>query len=125
MPGEPQMVFVCEVSLDTTPSQAIGETSHGTRVIVPVTGGSFAGPHLNGIVLAGSDTILRRSDEVSELDARMTWQTHDGALLYVTYRGYRAKMPDERPEAPPPWLTEEPAEEYYHLITLRLETSAT
>ncbi|HEY7094826.1 MAG TPA: DUF3237 family protein [Ktedonobacterales bacterium] len=34
-------------------------------------------------------------------------------------------MPDERPEASPPWLTEEPVEMYYHLIALHFETSAT
>ena len=96
MPDEPRLVFLCELTLDTTPYRPLARPRMGTRVIVPVTGGSFAGPHLNGTVLGGSDSILRRSDEVRELDARMTWQTDDGALLYVTYRGYRAKMPDER-----------------------------
>jgi hypothetical protein len=120
MSDEPGLVFLCEVSLNTTSPQAIGETSHGNRVIVPVRGGSFAGTYLRGTVLAGSDAILQRPDGVRELDARMTWQTDDGALLYVTYQGYRAKLP----EAPPPWLAEELADEYYHVIILHFETSA-
>jgi hypothetical protein len=87
---------------------------------VPVTGGSFAGPHLNGTVVSGADSILQRPDGVRELDARMSWLTDDSALLFVTYQGYRAKMA----ETPPPWLAEELADEFYHQITLRFETSA-
>ena len=35
-----------EISADLKIPQAIGTTPHGTRRIVPVTGGSFAGPKL-------------------------------------------------------------------------------
>lgn len=122
MSNEPQWELLCEVSLETALPQAIGETPHGNRQIVPVTGGVFAGPHLQGKVLAGGDWILARPDGVRELDARMTWQTEDGALLYVTYRGYRARVSEGLPR----WLAGEHSapEAYYHLITLHFETSA-
>jgi hypothetical protein len=120
MPDELRLAVLCEASLETTPAQAIGETSHGNRVIVPVTGGSFTGPHLNGTALAGSDTILQRPDGVWELDARMIWRTDDGGLLYVTYQGYRTVIPETSPH----WLVEESSDEFYHLIALRFETSA-
>ena len=119
---EPQLAFLCTVSLETTFPQAIGDNPHGNRQIVPVTGGSFEGPRLTGKVLPGGDWVLRRPDGVSELDGRVTWQTEDGALLYVAYRGYRAKISPVLPR----WMTGEPipVEEYYHMITLHFETSA-
>jgi hypothetical protein len=122
MPNELQWEALCEVSLETAPPQAIGEIPHGNRQIVPVTGGSFAGPRLQGQVLAGGDWILARPDGVRELDGRVTWQTEDGALLYVTYRGYRTRVS----EGLPSWLAGEHSapSEYYHMVTLHFETSA-
>jgi hypothetical protein len=122
MANGPQWELLCEVALETAPPQAIGENPHGNRLIVPITGGSFAGPHLKGTVLAGGDRILERPDGVRELNVRATWQTEDGALLYVTYRGYRAKMSEVLPR----WMTGEqiPPEAYDHMVTLNFETSA-
>jgi hypothetical protein len=119
---EPQLAFLCTVSLETTLPQAIGQNPHGNRQIVPVTGGRFSGPHFNGKVLPGGDWVLERPDGVRELDGRVTWQTDDGALMYVTYRGYRAKMSLTLPR----WMAGEqiPPPEYYHMITLHFETSA-
>lgn len=123
MPNEPLWEFLCEVALETALPEAIGQTQHGNRQIVLVTGGSFAGPRLQGKVLAGGgDWVLARPDEVRELDGRVIWQTEDGALLYVTYQGYRTKVSEGLPR----WLAGEHSapEEYYHLITLHFETSA-
>jgi len=52
----------------------------------------------------------------------MSWQTDAGALLYVMYQGVRVKISGELPH----WLAGDsiPPEEYYHMITLRFETSA-
>lgn len=122
MSYEPPWELLCEVSLETAPAQAIGETPHGNRQIVPVTGGSFAGPRLQGKVFAGGDWVLARPDGVRELDGRVTWQTEDGALLYVTYQGYRARVSEGLPR----WLAGERSapSEYYHLVTFHFETSA-
>src|SRR5215469_13610168 len=113
--NELQLAFLCTVSLETAPAQAIGENPHGNRQIVPVTGGHFSGPRLTGKVLPGGDWVLRRPDGVSELDGRLTWQMDDGALLYVTYQGYRAKISP----VPPHRMAGEQStsEEYYHMIT--------
>jgi len=118
----PQLAFLCTVSLETAPPQAIGDNPHGNRQVVPVTGGSFEGPRLKGKVLPGGDWVLQRPDGVRELDGRLTWQTEDGVLLYVTYRGYRAKISPVLPH----WMAGDhiPADEYYHMITLHFETSA-
>ena len=91
---------------------------------MPVTGGSFEGPRLKGKVLPaiGAVWLLVRPDGVGELDVRVTVQTEDGALIYVTYRGYLTKVF----ELIPRWAAGEqiPREEYYFVITPYFETSA-
>jgi hypothetical protein len=59
-------------------------------VVFPITGGTFDGPRLRGVVLAGgSDWTRTRSDGVMELDLRVTLETEDKALIYMTFAGMR------------------------------------
>jgi hypothetical protein len=86
------------VRLDTATTQNLGAGPHGTRVIFPITGGSFEGERLRGKVLpGGADWTIKRSDEVLELDLRITLETDDGALISMTFTGMRD---DGRPETP-------------------------
>jgi hypothetical protein len=81
-------VFTAEVTLDAP--QELGMTAHGQRRIIPITGGRFNGPEFNGVVLpGGGDWQIVRRDKVAELDARYTLQTKDGALIYISNKGYR------------------------------------
>src|SRR2546430_11680400 len=67
------------------PPQKLGAVPHGTRVIAPITSGTFEGPRLRGRVLpGGGDWTLLRSDAVLELDLRITLETDDGALISMT-----------------------------------------
>lgn len=68
----------------------------GTRVIVGVTGGTFEGPRLRGVVSgsAGGDWVLLRSDGSMRLDVRVTLHTDDGADIYMSYSGIRVTTPD-------------------------------
>lgn len=76
--------------LTTSPTQKIGDGPHGTRITFPITGGSFEGDRLRGKVLAGGDDwTVERPDGVVELDLRITLQTDDGALIYMTFQGIR------------------------------------
>jgi hypothetical protein len=76
------------------PLQKLGAVPHGTRVIAPITGGTFEGPRLRGKVLGGGDWIITRSDSVLELDLRITLETDDGALIGMTSFGIRHGPPD-------------------------------
>jgi hypothetical protein len=69
----------------------VGEVSQGRRRIVPLTGGAFRGPQLNGQLLAGAsaDWQIVLPDGTALGDIRYTLQTGDGALLYVRSRGVR------------------------------------
>ena len=75
--------------------QPIGDTPYGTRRIALVTGGTFEGERLRGKVLpGGGDWLLLRPDGVLNLDVRITLETDDGALIYMTYRGFRHGRPE-------------------------------
>jgi Protein of unknown function (DUF3237) len=61
---------------------------HGTRVIIDASSGSFEGPKLKGTVKGpGGDWVLARPDGSFLLDVRLVLETHDGAAIYMTYRG--------------------------------------
>lgn len=79
--------------LEATLSQPVelGETDHGHRRIVPLTGGTFTGPRLEGTLVPGASadwqTVL--PDGTALGDIRYTLQTNGGDVLYVQSRGVR------------------------------------
>jgi len=76
--------------LATGATEDVGETPYGTVSIFPVTGGSFEGDRLRGKVVAGGgDWVTVRADGTLELDLRVTLETDDGALIYMTFTGVR------------------------------------
>jgi uncharacterized protein DUF3237 len=68
-----------------------GDTAQGHRRIVPLTGGTFTGPAINGKLLPGASadwqTVL--PDGTALGDIRYTLQTDGGDVLYVQSRGVR------------------------------------
>jgi hypothetical protein len=69
----------------------LGATPNGHRRIATVTGGKFEGERLRGTVHAapGGDWIVSRPDGVMVLDVRLTLETDDRELIYMTYCGLR------------------------------------
>ena len=81
---EPLMEYRAELK----PGTLVGDGPLGRRNIVDVAGGSFEGPELRGRILpSGADWLLVRSDGMGVLDVRATFETEDGAYIYVTYNG--------------------------------------
>ena len=74
----------------------LGETAQGHRRIVPLAGGTFTGPEINGKLLPGAsaDWQLVLADGTALGDIRYTLQTDDGDLLYVQSRGVRHGTPE-------------------------------
>jgi len=73
----------------------IGPSSHGLRRVVPILGGTVAGPRLSGrIVPGGADWQFVRPDGVLSLEAKYTLEADDGALIMVTNRGMRHGPPE-------------------------------
>lgn len=76
--------------LTTAPIENLGVTPLGERVTFPVIGGTFEGDRLRGKVHpGGADWTVKRRDGVLELDLRITLETHDGALIAMTFTGLR------------------------------------
>ena len=74
----------------------LGDVREGHRRIVPLTGGTFEGPGMQGKLLPGASadwqTVL--PDGTAIADIRYTLQTEAGALLYVQSRGVRHGSPE-------------------------------
>ena len=90
----PELEFAFETRAEVGPLIDVGQTAHGHRRIVPILGGSFAGPGLNGRVLPGADWQIVRPDGALELEASYAFQTDDGALITIVNRGVRVAAPD-------------------------------
>ena len=74
----------------------LGDVSQGRRRIVPLTGGTFSGPELNGKLLPGAsaDWQIVLVDGTALGEIRYTLETDGGALLYVQSRGVRHGRPE-------------------------------
>jgi len=88
---EPRLTPVYRLDATLGPPLDLGETAHGHRRVVPLTGGTFTGPELRGKLIAGASadwqTVL--PDGTALGDIRYTLQTDEGALLVVQSRGVR------------------------------------
>ena len=69
----------------------LGETAQGHRRIVPLSGGTFTGPELNGELIPGAsaDWQIVLPDGTALADIRYTLRTDGGELLYGRSRGVR------------------------------------
>ena len=71
------------------PPQDFGDALAGHRVTVPLVGGVFTGPELNGNLLPGGSVSwqIALPDGTALAEVRYTLQTERGALLYVRSSG--------------------------------------
>jgi len=64
-----------------------GKSKYGERRIIPITGGKFKGPEIEGEVLpGGADWQLTGPEGDVELYERYTLKTNDAVLIQVTNR---------------------------------------
>jgi hypothetical protein len=81
-----EFVFEAKVLIDRA-WITMGQSKYGGRNIVLITGGTFKGPNIEGIVIpGGADYQLIRPDGVAEFDARYALKTNDGVIIYVNNR---------------------------------------
>ena len=87
---DPQLEFAFTATITLGIVQEMGVTPHGKRRVIPITGGTFAGPAINGTIEpGGADWQIVRADNVAELDAQYTLKTDDGIFIYIKNKGYR------------------------------------
>lgn len=63
-------------------SIAVGASKRGTRNIIPITGGMFAGRITGTVLSGGADFQLQTAGDL-QLDARYTLKTDDGELIII------------------------------------------
>jgi hypothetical protein len=82
-------LFSLHADTVSTSPVVLSNGPQGTRMIATVTGGTFEGPKLKGSVAncAGGDWVTIRDDGTFRLDVRLALQTHDGAVILMTYNG--------------------------------------
>ena len=74
--------------------EAIGALPDGLRVNFQNVGGEVTGPRIRGKVRpSGGDWVTVRKDGVAILDARITLETDDHALILVTYPALSTSAP--------------------------------
>lgn len=80
--------FVLEIRATLAPTLDMGAGANGVRRLVPITGGTFEGPKLRGVIEpGGGDWQLVRPDGVTSVEAKYTLRAGDGTLISVTNRG--------------------------------------
>jgi hypothetical protein len=80
--------LVMTLRVEIAASLDVGAVGSGIRRVIPITGGTFAGPAIRGEVLpGGADWNLTRPDGVAEIWARYTLRTDDGVLIAITNAG--------------------------------------
>ena len=89
--------YLATIWVPLKPPEVIGVTPEGIKVDwywYPAEG-TVDGPKLKAKVRRlGGDWMTIRQDGVGVMDVRATLETHDGALLYVSYPGYFELGPD-------------------------------
>lgn len=76
--------FMWEAKVKVANMINVGDSKRGTRRVIPITGGTFAGPKVKGEVLpGGEDWQLVRPDGDTELNARYLLKTDDGIVIQV------------------------------------------
>ncbi len=86
----PGLSHVCDITVDLSTPMEMGAGRAGRRRIIPITGGTVAGPRVRGRLLhLGADWQTIFANGLAELDARYAIETHDGALIEVVNYGFR------------------------------------
>jgi hypothetical protein len=88
---DPHLTLVYRLEATLGQPLDLGDTAQGHRRIVPLAGGTFTGPAINGILLPGAsaDWQIVRPDGTALGDIRYTLKTDRGDLLYVQSRSVR------------------------------------
>ncbi|TMJ49342.1 MAG: DUF3237 family protein [Alphaproteobacteria bacterium] len=68
----------------------LGNMPYGTRRVGRFVAGSFDGPKVKGMVLPGGACwMLLRSDDVLEIEARITLETDDKQQIHMSWKAFR------------------------------------
>lgn len=91
----PGLRLVLQARVTIAPPVEVGESDHGKRRFIPITGGTFTGEGIKGeVMMGGADWQVDRPDGVREIEALYSLRTDDGAVIIVHNKGL--SVPDPR-----------------------------
>jgi len=84
-----ELVPLATATITLAEPMLLPDTPSGTRLIVEVEDAVLEGERLSGKLKghAAADWLTLSPTGVGTLDVRATFETHDGALVFTTYRG--------------------------------------
>lgn len=82
---EPTLEHVMTLNVKIEGAFNVGETAHGNRFVIPITGGTFEGPNIKGEVLNGGADYQLQNQELgrTEIEAIYCIRTDDGVNIHV------------------------------------------
>jgi hypothetical protein len=87
-PKGPELEFALQLKVTLGEAYSVGETQHGRRTVIPITGGTFEGPRLKGTVISGgADYQLANAAGRTQIEAIYSIKTDDGVYIHVRNRG--------------------------------------
>ena len=94
----PQLEFALQLKVTLGEAYSCGDTQHGQRTIIPITGGTFEGPNIKGTIInGGADSQLNnKATGRTELEAIYCIKTDDGVNIHVRNRGIIANGKDDQ-----------------------------
>jgi hypothetical protein len=114
----PKVEFVFEEHVTLAPATVLGETALGHRQYIPITGGTIAGPKLQGRVIPGGwDFQLRYPGGCGTLSADYFLEASDGTVIHILNESFSCgtggpngersffRPRFEAPKGPHEWLT--------------------
>ncbi len=83
----PELEHVIDINVNIDKAFAVGKTAMGTRNIVPIKGGTFHGPKIQGTVVDGGADYQLINKERSDLEAIYNLRTDDGINIHIRNKG--------------------------------------
>ncbi|KAM7203399.1 Protein of unknown function (DUF3237) domain containing protein [Naviculisporaceae sp. PSN 640] len=95
-PKPPGVTYLYTVNITGGDTYPVGAGPYGTRLVVPITGGTFSGPRLKGTVMPvggewgtlDANMANRPNQTAFHIDVRQTFKTDDGAYIQVIEGGH-------------------------------------
>lgn len=93
----PTLEYVMTLHVTIDGAYSVGKTSFGERIAIPITGGTFEGPHLKGTIIPGGADwqLIDKNSNRTNLEAIYSIRTNDGFNIHVRNYGIIANGKNE------------------------------
>lgn len=112
-PAAPALEHALTLRVTVADGYDVGATPHGTRRVIPITGGTFAGPRLHGDILPGGADYQLVGSSHTDVEAIYNLRTHDGTTIHIRNVGiasdryfFTAPRFEAPADGPYAWLNE-------------------